>query len=156
MVKLFYSIYRFLSVRRGLAAVALVMLIVIEAILALRMEYEEDIARFLPVDTEQEAYREAVEQMTSQSRIVVVFTGERDSVKQAMERFESHFSEVDTAGVVCDLQVTVDETAMFDMLSFTCENAPYFLLPADYARMDSLLATDGFVASQLSAHGRAG
>jgi 1-acyl-sn-glycerol-3-phosphate acyltransferase len=119
--------------------------------LALRISYEEDIARFLPQGEEQQDYHEAVEQLSSQSRIVVVFTGQKDSVKQAMDAFEQHFEAVDTAQTVSDLQVTVDETQMLDVLTFVSENAPYYLTPTDYQRMDSLLALPGYVAEQLSA-----
>lgn len=136
--------------RKKSVAAALLLFVAVAVTLALRVDYEEDIARFLPVSPEQQAYQEAVEQLTSQNRVVVVFKGEHDAVKQAMDRFEHHFAEVDTAQAVDDLQVTVDETQMLDMLSFVTENAPYLLTEADYSRMDSLLDADGYVATQLN------
>ncbi len=151
MVKVFFGIYTFLSAHRWWTGGGLALLLAAMLTLALRISYEEDIARFLPQGEEQQDYHEAVEQLSSQSRIVVVFTGQKDSVKQAMDAFEQHFEAVDTAQTVSDLQVTVDETQMLDVLTFVSENAPYYLTPTDYQRMDSLLALPGYVAEQLSA-----
>ena len=151
MVKVFFGIYTFLSAHRWWTGGGLALLLAVMLTLALRISYEEDIARFLPQGEEQQDYREAVEQLSSQSRIVVVFTGETDSVKQAMDTFGQHFEAVDTAQTVSDLQVTVDETQMLDVLTFVSENAPYYLTPTDYQRMDSLLAQPGYVAEQLAA-----
>ena len=151
MVKVFFGIYTSLSAHRWWTGGGLALLLAVMLTLALRISYEEDIARFLPQGEEQQDYREAVEQLSSQSRIVVVFTGQKDSVKQAMDTFGQHFEAVDTAQTVSDLQVTVDETQMLDVLTFVSEHAPYYLTPTDYLRMDSLLAQPGYVAEQLSA-----
>ena len=149
MTRLVMGIHRFLLSHRVLAIAVLVLLVAGAVALALRVDYEEDIAKFLPVSAEQQAYQEAVDQLTTQDRIVVVFSGSKDSVKQAMDSFESHFIEKDTASTVTDLQVTVDETQMLDVVTFVSSNAPYYLTAADYARMDSLLSTEDFVAQQL-------
>ena len=150
MVSLFLRINRVLAAHRQLTAAVVLLLVALFATLALRLDYEEDIAKFLPVKEQRQAYQEAVEQLTSQNRIVIVFTGQTDSVKQAMDCFENRFAEADTAHIVGDLQVTADETKMLDMLTFVSENAPYFLTADDYSRMDSLLADDHFIGNQLA------
>ena len=149
MAKFFLKVFDFLAGRRWLAAIIAIVIAAGCGLLATRLDYEEDIAKFLPVSAEQQAYQEAVDQLTTQDRIVVVFSGSKDSVKQAMDSFESHFIEKDTASTVTDLQVTVDETQMLDVVTFVSSNAPYYLTAADYARMDSLLKTEDFVAQQL-------
>ena len=149
MVKLFVSINDWLCRRRGLTLLLLMLVVAVCVALSLRLRYEEDIARFLPVSPGQQAYQEAVEQLTNQDRIVIIFSGEAEPVKEAMDGFESLFAEADTAQTVTDMQVTVDETQMLDMLDFVTTNAPYFLTATDYQRMDSLLATDDYVATQI-------
>lgn len=139
----FLFIHGVLAAHRRLSTAALLLLVAVFAALALRMDYEEDISRFLPTDDSQQAYQQAVEQLSSQNRIVVCFTGDTEAVKQAMDRFETLFEEADTAQTVTDLQVTVDETQMLDLLAFVSSNAPYFLTADDYAQMDSLLAVPG-------------
>ena len=151
MMSLFLFIHRLLAAHRRVATAALLLLVAVFAALALRIDYEEDISHFLPMDNSYRAYYEAVEQLNSQNRIVVCFTGETEAVKQAMNRFETLFEEADTAQTVADLQVTVDETQMLDLLAFVSSNAPYFLTADDYAQMDSLLAVPGYVADQLTA-----
>ena len=148
---LFLAIYDALKDHRRWALAALLVLVAGMAALALRLDYEEDISRFLPADRERQAYQAAVEALSNQQRIAIVFRGERDSVKTAMDAFEAHFAGLDTAQVVTDLQVTVDETRLFDVLSFVSQNAPYYLCAADYARIDSLLAQPNFIARQLNA-----
>ena len=150
MVKVFFGIYTFLSAHRWWTATGLFIVVAVMLTLALRVNYEEDIARFLPQSEEQLDYQQAVEQLSNQSRIVVVFTGETDSVKQAMDAFETHFEAVDTAQTINDLQVTVDETRMMDMLAFVSSHAPYYMTEADYRRMDSLLAQPDYAAEQLA------
>ena len=150
MVKAFFYIYETLTAHRRWAAGGLLLLVAVMLGLAMHLDYEEDIARFLPVSPEQQAYQAAVDQLTSQNRIVVVFTGEQEAVKQAMDCFEERFVEADTAQTISDVQVTVDETQMLDMLSFVSRHAPYYLTDDDYRRMDSLLAVPDFVGQQLN------
>ena len=147
---LFLFIYDAVKTHRRWALAALLVLLAVLVTLALRLDYEEDIARFLPVDCERQDYQVAVEALSNQQRIAIVFRGEKDSVKASMEAFEAHFAAVDTAQVVTDLQVTVDETRLLDVLKFVSQNVPYYLSDADYARMDSLLAESDFIARQLS------
>ena len=151
MVRTFVAIHTFLAAHRRWTATALLLLVAVMLLLAWHVDYEEDIARFLPQGEEQSDYHQAVGQLNSQNRIVIIFTGETAAVKGAMDAFEQHFADVDTARTVGDVQVTVDETRLLDMLAFVSRHAPYFLTPADYARMDSLLQQPGFVAAQLTA-----
>lgn len=77
----FLFIHGVLAAHRRLATEALLLLVAVFAALALRMDYEEDISRFLPTDDSQQAYQQAVEQLSSQNRIVVCFTGDTEAVK---------------------------------------------------------------------------
>ena len=150
MVKVFFGIYQFLSAHRWLTAVGLALTVAVMLTLALHIDYEEDIARFLPQSEEQKDYQQAVDQLSGQSRIVVCFTGSPDSVKLAMDAFETHFEAVDTAHTIDDLQVVVDESQLLDMMAFVSSNAPFFLTDADYQRMDSLLAQPDYAAERLA------
>ena len=151
MQTFFLTINSWMTAHRRLAVAGFLVLVVVMVALAMRVSYEEDIARFLPAGDEHQDYQQAVSMLNSQNRIVVCFDGPADSVKQAMDAFALHVTEVDTAGVIADLQVTIDETRLLDVIGFITRNAPYFLSTADYRRMDSLLATPGFVATQLEA-----
>ena len=57
MTRLVMGIHRFLLSHRVLAIAVLVLLVAGAVALALRVDYEEDIAKFLPVSAEQQAYR---------------------------------------------------------------------------------------------------
>ena len=151
MIRVFLYLYRVLSAHRLWAGVGLAVLVAVMALLALRMDYEEDIARFLPQSQEHVEYQQAVSQLAGQSRVVVCFTGSKDSVKQAMDTFAQHFATLDTAATVTDLRVTVDESQLLDVISFVSSHAPYYLTVADYRRMDSLLALPNYIGRQLAA-----
>jgi len=66
-----------------------------------------------------------------------------------MQDFETLAAEMDTRGLMKDMQMRVDEGAAFDLAAFVSENMPYFLVEEDYKRIDSLLADPDFVAKRL-------
>ena len=151
MVEVFEFIYDALMRRRVLAAVLLAVLVAGAVALALRLDYEEDIARFLPLSEENERYAEAYHQMAGKNRIIVTFTGsDSDSIEAAMDSFAAHWEEVDTAHSVGDLTVRSDETQMLDLLNVVYENAPLYLTDSDWQRIDSLLSVPGYVDEQMS------
>ena len=145
------GIYGFLSAHRRWSAAGLVVLVAVMMVLALRLDYEEDIARFLPRNEQNERYADVYQQLSNQNRIVISFTGDdTDSIEAALENFANHIETLDTSHVISDLQVQVDETQMLDMLHFVYENEPYFLNEEDWQRIDSLLTLPGYVSEQIA------
>ena len=119
-------------------------------VLALRIDYEEDIARFLPRNEQSERYHEVYQGLSGQNRIVVVFSGEQtDSIEAAMDAFGASLLERDVSHLLQEVQVQVDEAQMLDVMDFVMANEPFFLTEADWQRMDTLLSQPDFVASQL-------
>ena len=119
-------------------------------VLALRIDYEEDIARFLPRNEQSERYNEVYQGLSGQNRIVVVFSGEQtDSIEAAMDAFGASLLERDVSHLLQEVQVQVDEAQMLDVMDFVMANEPFFLTEADWQRMDTLLSQPDFVASQL-------
>lgn len=157
MVRLFETIYDYLSGKRWLLAVFLLVFLVGCMMLSTRIHYEEDISKFLPHDEQNERYTEVYQSLTKQDKIVVVFASKdtlnvmpSDSIEQAMNFFEETFQEIDSLGVIKDLQVHVDESQMMEVMDFIGENAPYFLQEDDYRRMDSLLQQSDYIAEQMT------
>lgn len=122
------------------------------AFLASRVRYEEDIARFLPSGAENQKYQEVYQQFAAQSRIAVVFTATDDSVdaetlQEAMSTYGDMLSESD---MVENLNVTVDETQVFDLMDAVYAHLPYLLEESDYQYVDSLLQTPDFIRGRLA------
>lgn len=152
MTGFFLRIYDFLEKRRGLTITIALVLTAVFAFLASRVRYEEDIARFLPSGAENQKYQEVYQQFAAQSRIAVVFTATDDSVdaetlQEAMSTYGDMLSESD---MVENLNVTVDETQVFDLMDAVYAHLPYLLEESDYQYVDSLLQTPDFIRGRLA------
>lgn len=152
MTQLFLKIYDALSRHRPWVAGVTCALAVLCAVLALRMDYDEDIAAFMPLDEETRKYSEVFASLGGQDQIAVIFKGgaeNRQQVEQAMDAFGASVARRDTAGWVRDLQVRVDESAMVDVMRQLWRDYPALLTEDDYQRLDSLLADDGYLSAQM-------
>jgi 1-acyl-sn-glycerol-3-phosphate acyltransferase len=150
MVNWFFHTYQLLMAHKRWATYCLLGLIAVFVFLALNINYEEDIARFLPRNEQSERYNQVYQGLSGQNRIVVVFSGNNtDSIELAMDQFETILSENDEKHLLESMQIRVDETQMLNVMSFILQNEPFFVTEADWQRIDSLLGEPGFVASQL-------
>lgn len=152
MTRLFLKIYDILSRRRPWVVGVTCLCAVLCAVLALRMDYDEDIAAFMPMDEETQKYSEVFSNLSGQNRIAVVFkgrTGELTDVEEAMDRFGEAVLRRDTARWVQNLQVQVDETAMLDVMQQVWRDYPALLTEEDYLRLDSLLADEAYLSMQM-------
>ena len=148
MTKFFLKIYDFLSKRKALSAFILLIITVLCVLSALKLDYKENIADFLPSDPEKERYTSVYDDLSNQGQITVIFSGDdMDELMSALDDFEENWHKADTALLVNDLRCKVDESSVFDAIDFIRENQPLFLTDDDYRRMDSLLAEPDYVAT---------
>ena len=130
----------------SLLCITLVLLLAV-----LRLSYKEDIRDFLPL-SETDRERMAVYQdIAGMNRLFVIFDNPDDAelTTQAIESFVKTVEETDTAGWCRDLQATFDLESLSETMDFIYANAPLFLKVDDYRRMDSLLASPGFMDERL-------
>ena len=148
MTKFFLKIYDFLSEKKALSVIILLTITALCVFSALKLDYKENIADFLPTDPEKEKYTSVYDDLSNQGQITVIFSGDdMDELMSAVDDFESNWFELDTALLVNDLRCKVDESVVFDAIDFIRENQPLFLTDDDYRRMDSLLAEPDYVAT---------
>ena len=159
MNKFFLSVYDYLSKHKAFSVALLLVITALCVFSALRLDYKENIADFLPTDPEKERYTSVYNDLGNQGQITVIFaadttqlTGDEaiDAVIEAMDAFESHWRATDTAQIVSDLQCRVDGSQVFDAIDFIRENQALFLTESDYQRMDSLLANPDHVATSMA------
>lgn len=159
MNKFFLSIYDYLSKHKAFSIALLLVVTALCVFSALRLDYKENIADFLPTDPEKERYTSVYNDLGNQGQITVIFSADTtqlagneaiDAIMKAMDAFESHWKECDTAQIVSDLQCRVDGSQVFDAIDFIRENQALFLTEADYQRMDSLLADSEHVATSMA------
>ena len=159
MNKFFLSIYDRLSKNKPLSIALLLVITALCVFSALRLDYKENIADFLPTDPEKERYTSVYNDLGNQGQITVIFAADTtkfdgdeaiNAVIEAMDAFESHWKACDTAQMVSDLQCRVDGSQVFDAMDFIRENQALFLTESDYHRMDSLLADPDYVATSMA------
>ena len=156
MNKFFLSIYDYLSKNKPLAIALLLVITALCVFSALRLDYKENIADFLPTDPEKERYTSVYNDLSDQGQITVIFAADTtkvdsdeamDAMMDAMDAFEANWKATDTAMLVSNLQCKVDDNQVFEAIDFIRENPPLFLTQEDYHRMDSLLAEPDYVAT---------
>ena len=159
MNKFFLNIYDYLSKHKAFSIALLLIVTVLCVFSALRLDYKENIADFLPTDPEKERYTSVYNDLGNQGQITVIFSADTtqlagdeaiNAIMEAMDAFESHWKATDTAQIVSDLQCRVDGSQVFDAIDFIRENQALFLTENDYQRMDSLLANPEHVATSMA------
>ncbi len=159
MNKFFLSIYDYLSKHKAFSIALLLVITALCVFSALRLDYKENIADFLPTDPEKERYTSVYNDLGNQGQITVIFAADTtklvgdeaiNAVMEAMDAFESHWKDCDTAQIVSDLQCRVDGSQVFDAIDFIRENQALFLTESDYQHMDSLLADPDYVSNSMA------
>jgi 1-acyl-sn-glycerol-3-phosphate acyltransferase len=159
MNKFFLSIYDYLSKNKPLSIALLLVITALCVFSALRLDYKENIADFLPTDPEKERYTSVYNDMSDQGQVTIIFSADTtqlasdealDALMDAMDAFESNWKTADTALLVSDLRCRVDGSQVFDAMDFIRENQPLFLTESDYQRMDSLLADPEHVSTSMT------
>ncbi len=160
MAKFFLHIYDWLTAHRRTAVVALLLLCSLLVWRLGSLKYEEDIAKFLPLDERNRQQQTVYSYLNAQSTVSVIFRPEmrpgedtatlRARVMASMDAFEANWHEADTSHCVPGLSATQDGGAALDMIGFVQQNYPFFLTEEDYVRMDSLLSQEGYVRRQLT------
>ena len=159
MTKFFLAIYDFLSKRKPLCWGILAVLLALSVWSGLKIDFEEDISKFLPSDPVSARYSEIYEAMSAKNNIMVLFRPEegvsedpeevRFAIEDAMDAFGSAWEEGDSEGLISGMAISVDEASSLDMIESVEEWYPLFMRESDYRRIDSLLSVPGYVASAL-------
>jgi 1-acyl-sn-glycerol-3-phosphate acyltransferase len=152
MNRIFLRIYDSLIGHRLAVRLAVAGLLVLCAVLAVCMNYDEDISSFMPLDGQSKKYSEVFSNMAGQNRVAVVFNGTASlqDKEAAMERFGEAVAARDTTGMVRHLQVRVDEDAMLQLVQSVWAHYPLLLTDEDYLRLDSVVDQPGYFADRMA------
>lgn len=158
MTGFFLKIYDRLS-RHKTATFIAVLLVVCLCVLSMsHLNYEEDIAGFLPIDRSDTRQTELMDQLSRQNSIAVIFRADEsasdEEITGAMDLFEDRWFDSDTLGLVSDMSAVADESMALELIEFVQTHYASFLTADDYRRMDSLLSESGYVAKALEADKR--
>ncbi|MDO4164500.1 MAG: 1-acyl-sn-glycerol-3-phosphate acyltransferase [Bacteroides sp.] len=157
MIKLFLNIFNLLSPHRKVVYAVVSLLLLLCGVSAFYMNYDEDIAAFMPLDEQTAKYSEVFGNLGGQDKIVVIFDNKANenpedkltATEAAMDAFGQAVALHDTAHIVQNLQIQMNEMAMLGVLQTIGQTYPALLTAEDYQRLDSLMATDGYLKNQM-------
>ena len=123
-----------------------------------RLNYKEDIADFLPIDSEHQNAMKVYQNISGASKIFAIFqyrnaaqSDDPEILTHTIDAFVENVEKTDSAHVIRNLMAQVDLEKMNQITDFVYQNIPYFLTDADYRRMDSLLSQPDYIPHQLKA-----
>ena len=155
MTDLVLRLYGYLKLHRMSCICSFVALTLLLILSVSRLGYKEDIADFLPVDSEHQNAMKVYQDISGANKIFAVFQyrdttkADPDLMVSAVDEFVEKVSEADTAHVLRNVMSQVDLEKMTEVTDFVYGNIPYFLTDADYHRMDSLLSQSDYLSRQL-------
>ncbi|MCC8176357.1 MAG: 1-acyl-sn-glycerol-3-phosphate acyltransferase [Bacteroidales bacterium] len=157
MTRYLLKIYDFLLGHQRLCLISFLLITSGLLILFLRLNFNEDISAFLPLDERQQKSMQVYQDVSGASRILAIFqsTDTTDSapdlIVTAIDDYLAEIERVDTAHAIKNIVSEVDIETISELTDFVYQNIPYFLSDADYERIDSLLASPNYIAEQLEA-----
>ena len=157
MTSLIVDIFEFMKQHRVLRWLSLLLLTICLAGLVLGQTYKEDISDFLPLDSKYRQALDVYQDFSGADRVIVIFqfkdstNVDPDTMTVAIADFQQSLEAMDTAGLCKDLTTQIDAEKLAGVADFVYANIPYFLTEGDYSRIDSLLAVDDYVSTQLVA-----
>ncbi len=155
MIQLFVRIYDYFAQKAFTRYAILVTLTVVLTGLVSRLGYKEDISDFIPFGGRHATALRMYQNISGASKIFVLFRqadGEEADPDRLVEAADKYVEQLEESALAKDsLHVvsTVDIDLLDNFLAFVYGNIPYLLQDEDYDRIDSLLASPGFVARQL-------
>ena len=160
MTAFLIHIYIYFSAHRRLLAGSLVLLTAVCLVAVAHLTYKEDISAFLPEGESHARINRLYQHISHSNRIILHFssgdTARHDAAPliEAIERFADILQEIDTLHRIPAVVRQIDESRMPEVAGFVRQHIPYFLTGADYARIDSLLATNQSVGALLEENKR--
>ncbi len=161
MTKLILRIYDWIGSHRLLGGLAFVIVTAALVLLALRVDYREDISDFLPLDASQAEDMRVFGAISGSEGIFAIFqcrdekAVDPDGIVDAVDAFTALVRERDSEGLVASLRSGVDFDGISRTMDFVYSNIPYFLTETDYERIDSLLSRPGLAGERLAEDRRA-
>lgn len=151
-MQLLIRLYDYLAQRSRLLWSTLVVLTLLLGALVYSLSYNEDISDFLPLDTADREALDVYQNISGANRLFILFSNpdDTDLTAEAIDCFAETLHARDSLDWCADLTTQFDMSQVQEVTDFVYDNIAYFLTPADYARIDSLLSQPSFMAEQLT------
>ena len=156
MTDFILRIFAGIRTHRLLGVLSFVVCTLLLALSVSRLGYKEDIADFLPLDSQHHNAMKVYQDISGANKVFAIFQyrdtthADPDKMVASIDAFAAEVEKADTAKSVARMVWQVDLGQMAEITDFVYDNIPYFLTDEDYDRMDSVLASPGYVARQMA------
>ena len=155
MTEFILKLYGYMKTHRMTCFFSFIIVTLLLVLSVLHLGYKEDIADFLPMDSECHNALKVYQNISGANKIFAIFLyrdttkTDPDAMVSSIDAFVEKIEKADTAHVLTNVMSQVDMEKMTEVTDFVYNNIPYFLTDADYARMDSVMALPDYVSHQL-------
>ena len=152
MAEMIVRLYDRLGKNRKGMMLSFFLITVVLAVLVCRQTYKEDISDFLPLNNKYHRALKVYQDVSGADRIIVIFQQrdttltDPDRIVEAVEKYVALWGYDDSI----PLTYQIDMDMVKELSQSLYEQMPYVLTTADYARFDSLLSREDYVATQLA------
>lgn len=156
MVAAILRIYEYLKGHKIIGVLSFTLITFILSVFLLHQKYKENISDFLPLNNKYNKALQVYQNISGANKLFVIFQysdstkAEPDSIIMAIDAFVGLLAKKDQEQLTRNVVSQIDVDKAKEVIDFTYNNIPYFISDEDYVRMDSLLASDDYVSSQLA------
>ena len=156
MLTLVVRVYEYFRRHRMVCGLSFLLVTVVLSFLLASQTYKEDISDFLPLNNKYNEALKVYQDISGANRLFVIVQHtdsakeDPDSLVWAVNAFVDRLKATEEGARIGNLTYQVDLEQVAQMSSYVYRNIPYFLTESDYQRLDSLLDTPGYVASQMA------
>ena len=155
MSEFILKLYDYMKMHRMTCFFSFVVITLLLVMSVLRLGYKEDIADFLPIDSEHHNALKVYQDISGANKVFAIFQyrdttkTDPDAMVNSIDAFVEKLEKTDTAHILTNVMSQIDVEKMTEVTDFVYKNIPYFLTDADYVRMDSVMTQPDYVAHQL-------
>ena len=119
MNRFFLAIYDYLSKKKAFSIAILLIIFALCVFSALRLNYKENIADFLPTDSEKERYTSVYDDLSNQGQITIIFSGDNmDEMMSAIDDFEENWHMLDTSVMVVNMRCPIVKVLVLGLVYY--------------------------------------
>lgn len=145
MASVFYNIYQWITKNRILSLLLFTLLVSGLAYLATRIEFEEDISKLIPTNTENEAAQKVLKTVNFADKIIVNIKRDQNTSIDDLTAYASQFIDslnTKSSKYFTKIQGQIPDETAFNTLDFVYDNLPFFLDKDDYKTIAKKLNPD--------------
>ena len=148
-------LYNYMKAHKLVAVLSFMIVTLLLVVSVLRLGYKEDIADFLPVDSNHHNALKVYQDISGANKIFAIFQyrdttkTDPDAMVGCIDSFVDEVQRADTAKQIPYIMSQIDLEKMSKVTSFVYQNIPYFLTEKDYIRMEKSLQQHDYVVKQL-------